>query len=383
MFTGLYPIRHGVVSNGLRLRSGLPSLASLLHERGWRTAAFTGVDFLEQLSHGFQHFDAPSRHREARAVVDAALGWLGAEKSRERSFVWIHVYDPHHSGRRPVGREAYLERIRAAEPAWPELAAVLEQQHGVSLAIDDQLKRRIDHYDALVASVDAELQRLYDFQARRAPTARRLWVVTADHGEGLGSHGYLLHSRFVYDEQLHVPLVFHASDGRWGSRVVEAQVRLVDLAPTILGLVIPGAAPAGLDGRSLAAWFGAGEGPTLPPAFAQRTFASPRMLSKGWEPGVIVSIQDGCHKYIMKTQGDDEFYDVCSDPLEHRNLLGAGDPAEVRMRDLLLDERRRQLTTDRAVADPGSQRYQRTLRALGYLGGGDGDGDASEGPDTR
>jgi len=85
---------------------------------------------------------------------------------------------------------------------------------------------------------------------------RDLWqdtllVVAGDHGEAFGEHdGNYGHTFFLYEENVHIPLLIVApgliAAERRDSRVVSA----VDIAPTILGLLgVP--APDGFEGRSL------------------------------------------------------------------------------------------------------------------------------------
>jgi hypothetical protein len=77
-------------------------------------------------------------------------------------------------------------------------------------------------------------------------------VLTADHGEGLGDHGQMLHGPNVFEEDIGVPLAF-AIPGTTG-RVIEETVGTLDLPPTLVDLL--GAPPDPADrGRSLVPLF--------------------------------------------------------------------------------------------------------------------------------
>ncbi len=98
-----------------------------------------------------------------------------------------------------------------------------------------------ERYVREVAIVDAQLGTMLTWLERRGLTDKTLVIVTADHGEAFGEHGTKQHARTVYDEAVHVPLMF------WGAklkpRVVRQPVSLIDLAPTFLdlyGLPTPG-----------------------------------------------------------------------------------------------------------------------------------------------
>jgi hypothetical protein len=79
-------------------------------------------------------------------------------------------------------------------------------------------------------------------------------VVTSDHGEGHGEHGYLTHARNLHDEIVHVPLWVRAPGKMPAGAVVRGTCGLVDVAPTLLLLAGVPAFQGELDGRSLVPW---------------------------------------------------------------------------------------------------------------------------------
>jgi uncharacterized sulfatase len=66
-----------------------------------------------------------------------------------------------------------------------------------------------DMYDAEVAYQDHYLGALFDTLARRERNRDTLTVIVADHGDGLGDHGYFGHAFVAYQELVHVPLILH------------------------------------------------------------------------------------------------------------------------------------------------------------------------------
>lgn len=210
ILTGLYPWQHGVRDNaGFVLDPKFPTLASMLHDKGYATGAFVGAFPLDArfgLNRGFDVYDdnygkgAAStdfvvQERPAAAVLDAATTWWNANNGRKR-FMWVHLYDAH-----APYRPSYLGEIEAI--------------------------------DAALAS-------------RIAPLlgSNTLVVVTADHGEALGDHGELTHGLFAYESTLKVPLIV-AGPGI-AHRIETGLVRHIDIAPTILGRSGPGMLGASL-----------------------------------------------------------------------------------------------------------------------------------------
>lgn len=66
-----------------------------------------------------------------------------------------------------------------------------------------------DLYDAEVAYQDTYLAQLFDGLAQRKQRDNTLTVVVADHGDGIGDHGYMGHAFVAYQELIHVPLLLH------------------------------------------------------------------------------------------------------------------------------------------------------------------------------
>lgn len=373
LFTSQYPARHGVLVNGANLRAEIPSMASLLSGAGFETAAFLSVDFLRSVTHGFSSVDARlparQRYRRAEGTVDAALAWLGETERSRRRFVWIHLYDVHQT--RPTDRvprpelEAGLRKSarRDADVLRPFWMEHLGAPPGQVSAVTWKLNR----YDAQLAYVDEELLRL--FETVEAAGRRALWILTADHGEGLGSHNYLGHGRHLYQAQLAVPLIFEG-DERWpGGASVDAMARHVDLLPTVLELAGVAAPPASaFEGHSLAPWI---ERPSAPKrasyAFSQRRPPDDRRLRSGWPPGLVISAQDGRYKYILSTAEGDEFYDLRADPTELRNLIGEDLEAKEEILRWLTRKYESMIADPLAAADEIDDQFVEELKALGYL----------------
>jgi choline-sulfatase len=135
-------------------------------------------------------------------------------------------------------------------------------------------------------------------------------VVMADHGEAFGEHKIFFHGQDLFDEQLRVPLII-AVPGQ-APRVIEDDVALVDVAPTLLDLV--GApVPAAMRGRSLVPRIEGAERPARP-VFAELLPAT------AW-PHHAVMMVDGGMKIIHRVSDRRwELYDLGRDPGEKKNL---------------------------------------------------------------
>jgi arylsulfatase A-like enzyme/Flp pilus assembly protein TadD len=366
VFTGLWPPAHGVRENGVdRLSDRHPTVARLLHDAGYRTAAFVGAYVLDHrfgLSQGFDTYDdhiprdpnASERleaERPASAVIDGALAWLESSSGPAVSgtsapfFLWIHLYDPHAPYDAPA---AFLERVRVVEAARPEPDT------------GDALR-----YDAEVAYADAQIDRVLQRLRAKALFDRTLIIVAGDHGEGLDEHGERTHGMLLYDATLRVPLIVSAP-GRPAMRRTDF-VSLVDLAPTMLhatGIAVPQA----MTGRDLLA---AVRPPRAVDVYAETDY--PRVA--GWSP--LQALTDGRWKAIRAGRAA-EVYDLQNDPAEQHDLAAAQRPIAAAMGARIDDIR-----AAGGARPPGgtvSDETAERLGALGYVTGGTSQSTAGDAP---
>lgn len=111
---------------------------------------------------------------------------------------------------------------------------------------------RVERYQRSLRYLDAQFGALLDGLAELGVDDDTIVVLTADHGEGLGDHGQMLHGPNVFEEDIGVPLAF-AIPGTAG-RVIEETVGTLDLPPTLVDLL--GGPPDPADrGRSLVPLF--------------------------------------------------------------------------------------------------------------------------------
>lgn len=352
LMTGLDPPQHGVRGNGdFRLGEGIPTLAERLAAGGYRTAAFVSSFVLDPrfgLDRGFATYDArleatraaafgQQNERGAAATTDAALAWLGGREEAAPFFLWVHYFDPH---------DPY---------APPEPFASDFREHP---------------YDGEIAYVDAQVARLLAALAASGDDRRTLIVAAGDHGESLGEHGELYHSRTLYEEAVRVPLLVAAPGLVAPGGVVDgAVVSLVDVAPTVLALL--GAKGLGeTAGRSL-----------LAPGAPERAVYLETLntyLDNGWAP--LYGLRRSDLKYIRAPRP--ELYDLAHDPGESRNLLPGAEeraaPLAARLEGLLAGQPG--IAQVAAAAEAGSDpEIRRRLEALGYLSGAGGGPAVGEG----
>ena len=377
MLTGLPPLVHGVLHNGYQLQAGAVDLARVFAAAGFETAACINTEFLQGVARSFGSVHWTTERGDS--VLANARTWLEEERKGPRFFLWVHLFDPHRwkgfaleiedeklfRGKTPPDFERYLMELHGLERMGAE--GLLAQSWGTELGRHVELEsvaqylRFVDGYDALIQYSDGLLRALHEAVAGLALPGRTLWIVTSDHGEGLASHGLAGHGGHIYQEQLAVPLVVHASDGGLGPRRVEALVNHLDLFPTLVE-VLGGRvqAPEGLlDGRSLWPLL---EGQAVD--WSRRTLFAQR---KPFEEA-LYALRGERYKLLDSSRAADELYDLSQDPreLEERSQELSGEQAALAAE----LERRLRLYEANARATEGQEipeEWMDELRDLGYV----------------
>ena len=374
MFTGRYPSQLSVLWNGHRLNPSFRTLAEALEPAGYQTAAFVSTmdHFVpSSLDRGFSTFDdsRPQRSRPGQRTVERAVEWLATEASPGPLFLWVHLFDPH-SPYTP--RTAFADAPAEAEEAHRRFLFDAHYLEPAFVEQNERLLEAIRDYDGEIAHADQAVENLYQAVSEKY-SEDVLWIVTSDHGEGLGNHAALGHGKNIYNEQIRVPLIFHSSAGAIASRRIDALTEHVDLVPTILDFIGAGIDfdLTGLPGRSLHPLLAGDDGRLVAKSYAfsqRRVYRNCAEVpsDKECEEGRKFAIQNRRFKFILRSAGNNELYDLVADPYETRNLAGSGLPQEKR----LFHELRRMISEHRATkaqTAPVDAETLKGLRSLGYI----------------
>jgi choline-sulfatase len=340
IMTGLYPYVHGARQNGTgRLPDANLTLAEALKAAGFATQATIAAFVLNAqfgIAQGFDvyHDVIPASasnplnaERKGNEVADDALRMLAGLAASQRFFLWVHFYDPH----------APYESTRVPDVNSPRA------------------------YADEVTFMDAQIGRLLDKLRELGHENDTLVVAVGDHGEGLGQHDEPSHGYFVYDTTMHVPLILRCPGAVTSGQTVPAQVRTIDLAPTILALL--GCAPLpDAQGVSLVPLL-AGQTRSLKLTAYSEAFDG--HIQFGLSP--LRSLSADAWRYILAPKP--ELYHLPDDPGESRNRAADQPDRAAQMRNDL-----RQLIADapppRMLTGPPptlSTDDRDRLGALGYV----------------
>jgi len=274
------------------------------------------------LSHKLEWFEvhAKKRNDEEKNLleigdrqIDKVISWLSQKDEKEPFFLWLHLFDVH---------EAWtLRNIKGKPPAFHSrfrddtFRRYIQEVYQPSSKYLQSRKywKMIDKYDEQIRFVDTQIERLFDWLKENRPDEPMLWIITSDHGEGLGNHNYKGHGKYIYQEQLKVPLIFYFTDQNDGGRRIDDLVGTIDLLPTLADYV----------GGSLDKALMTVQGLSLRPlienemqgfnaryAFSQRPYADFGEQEKTRKRHERYALHDLNYKYIFNTDKKDEFYDL-------------------------------------------------------------------------
>jgi arylsulfatase len=377
IFTGKHPTSHGAHHN---LEAGdatladviegawfkdlkvnrLPehevTLAELLRERGYATAAIVGGPWLAPpfgLLQGYELQDADVKStagRSAQELTDRARSWLQSIPRGQALHLLVNYFDPHEPYAPPPGFDD-LPRARTRLPV---------RQRDINKGRPLKPMERdvfVDRYDGEIRFMDHHFGRLMETLRELGRYENALIIVVGDHGELLGEHGFIGHGRWLYEELLRVSVFVRFPRGRRAGTTTEAPVSVVDLLPLIakeLDLPLPPAVEG--------VWVG-DRRVVLAEIF--RNGHSLKHYGPRFDRDLVAFIR-WPWKLIVSDRGERELFRLDTDPAESRDRAGAEVEAEL-LREL--EQARaalsapKELTVPRGV-DPS---LRDRLRGLGYI----------------
>jgi arylsulfatase A-like enzyme len=165
-------------------------------------------------------------HARAETINRKSLDWLdGVDKP---FFVWNHYMDPHGPYNPPEGY-TYADRELSNSEAHDLYQKCIKRPDEVTEAERELL---IDAYDGEIRYLDEQLSAMFDGLEERGVLEESLVVVTADHGDAFGEHGYYTHPRYLHESLIHVPLLVSMPGDE--PRRFERPVSTLDIVPTVL-----------------------------------------------------------------------------------------------------------------------------------------------------
>jgi len=296
-------------------------------------------------------------------VVDQSRKAVAASSPQQPLFLTTSGYAPHPPLFPPKPFFDGYAKQKLPAPAhgdwvdWDALSPQGDEQGHRVLLEGEVLRNAQAGYFGLIEHLDSQLASLISEFKARSENAGHPWVivVTSDHGEMLGDHGFFRKCE-PFEGASNIPFIFCASPALGfepGLRVMQP-VCLEDIMPTLLALAGT-RSPARVDGVDL--------GPLIR--------GHPQKVRE-WlhlehapcysKQQAYQALTDGTYKYIWRPQsGQELLFDLASDPREERDL--SKDPT----RQATLEQWRARLTRHLANRPEGFSKDGRLIAGQTYL----------------
>ena len=360
LLTGLRPSRHGMnrMEARLRLPDSVATFAEVLQgSYGYETAALYDGPWFSgdgaSVLQGFSYVKKGFTLQDVPAQIDA---WNRVRDPDRPFFLFLHTYDAHD----PYGEWNHPFPPRPAAPGPFGLSRtamrdpkVVTRSTFLDLELSNHLQRTLGrdrYFDVLFRYIGADyaldpdfalageleaaywdgvrwtdglLERTHAYLERAGLLRDTLLVVTADHGESFGEHGFLGHGRNLFDEVIRIPLVAVGPPPFDAGRRAEGPVGLIDVLPTFLAHA--GMEPLeGIDGRSVLP-LARGEPMPCRAVIAEERLTYPNMRRD--MDVVLLAARTPQWKYVLhydvrSGMVREEAYDLANDPEELLDLAG-------------------------------------------------------------
>ncbi len=361
MFTGRLP--HDLSADETTpLDATWPTIAEYLSSRGYATGGFVANVFFCNawygLARGFEHYEdfygdevgvsiaetlhcsrlghgffnltskalPPVRRRKDAARINRdLLEWLRTVNGQP-FFAFLNYFDAHAPFVPPAGfarqfgpgPQSDADHLMLRE--WTVRSGRDLSAHSAELVRDG--------YDDCIASLDQELGRLLDELERREILDQTLVIITSDHGESMGEHGYFGHGTSLYNQEVHVPLIVIPPGGRSSPARVRRPVSLCEIPATVVDLLdlangspFPGASLARHWDRSRRANLPR-VGPVISEVSLREKFANNLDGPPAFR-GPMSSLVARGKTFIRSGDGAEELFDLANDPGQFQNLAGS------------------------------------------------------------
>ncbi|MFC2157710.1 sulfatase-like hydrolase/transferase [Acidobacteriota bacterium] len=321
------------------------TLASVLREQGFLTAALTGGGFMSSdygALNGFEQYD--DRTYSLEELGSRTKGWLDTNYSRN-FFLFLHTFHVHVPFEAP---DDVLEKF-----ADPDYSGPIENNGNSTNAFieaankrqiephEEDIQRLIDIYEAQIPELDDFIWSIVKKLESLSILNETILIITSDHGEQFYEFEYFGHSspsnRFA-DVSTHIPLIVY-SPVLQQKKTVHEFIELIDIPPTILDAYSI-ESPKHFQGKSF-----------YPHLYRRHNFLKKRKKKVFFVHNDQLGLRTKKWKFIFsKESGSAIVIDLLNDPEESHNLYEEHKDSQL-IRDFITDifdfQNRNQVLRDR------------------------------------
>lgn len=243
LLTSAYPSVHTVLKREDVLPCNIPLLTEQLKKNGFETIALSSIGHISPdfgFGRGFDRFiqlykeeklvekgrflKANNTPTPASEDINGVLFPLLQENGKKNAFVLIWSADTH---------SPYFHRDKEMAKFCPPTQQMVRLKDIDRMRTEDQIGRVKALYEDMIYYNDHYLGMLIEKLKELGLFDQTFFILTGDHGEAFGEHGFFSHANVPYDELIRVPLVMKFPESKYKGKVCSI-VQHIDVAPTIL-----------------------------------------------------------------------------------------------------------------------------------------------------
>ena len=375
LWTGRYPHETGVLSNGRKwpekgIPKSMPTLGETFAGAGWQcvhfgkthdAGALRGFFCEPEEEIAFPEEDAAFVLNEDsfrdRYTAEAACRFLRERKDTRPLLMITDLVNPHNICGWVGANQGVHESIPCDLPLPPlpenfefedmgsrpvavrYICCTNNRQSQTAGWTAENFREYLRAYYYYLSLAGRELGIVLDEMEEQGYTEENtLFILTADHGDGMAGRGQVTKQVSFYEETTRVPMIFKGKGIRPGKK--EGIASLLDLFPTLCGQagIAP---PEGLRGRDLSCALSGG-------AMPEREYVAGEWHTE-WgytvSPGRMIRTER--YKYTRYIEdGGEELFDLKEDPFERKNLAEDPDSAVILAQMRKLYKKHLELTED-------------------------------------
>lgn len=371
ILSGNYPSRYGDWFSAYSNERTI--ISEIFSQNGYQTCAINSNPYISRafnFNRGFDFFEDNLRYRNTEGtkkrfdqnwrklkglfkqpyepgynISHQALEWLRNKSETKPYFLWVHYMDVH--GPYITEEDQSLMTRISAALLWHK---ALNQPEKMTQEDITRFKRSYMKQMKFIEWYTNDLLSEIDL-------LDTVVIITADHGDFLGEHGFFGHKFALYEEILHIPLLIKLpSSIDLKGREISGSVSTMDILPTLVDLL-------GLQGENVF------DGESLCPLLRDKYVTNNTRYIISEVSRKHLCVRRHFWKLIVDySRGNKELYNLEEDPQEHRNLYLEMREISSELEDIIsyhLDECKvdsispKQMSLDNEIKE--------RLRALGYI----------------
>jgi len=288
------------------------TIAEHLKDCGYQTAAFAAnsgyLGKQYQLDQGFETYEV--QWGRAGEINEKIYNWLDTRDQKKPFFLFVNYMDthvPYNDKPRPNflnGKEIPKNSNKFMAQFTPILGEKIMEKNFTQTVVDQ--------YDLGIANMDAGIAKLFKRLKDNNIFNDSLIILTSDHGEYLGDHHLITHSKDVYQSVMWVPLIIK-SPKQNNKRMVDKLISTV----YIPGMIVDS---TGWNKPNPFRDTWRTDRSALASNYYTRVMGLLSPFASHFER-VRKVVYRGNYKYIDSSDGNNELYDLKNSPKEQHNII--------------------------------------------------------------